>query len=66
VFTINPSIRRRLVDAVSSGLRPGSIVRSRVTVVVPDRPVPPGGRTSLTITRIELLGEDGRPIRTIE
>jgi hypothetical protein len=65
-FVISPAMRQRLIEALGTGLRPGTIVPAKVTAVVPDNPAPPGGRTVVTVTKIEFVDEDGKPIRTIE
>ena len=66
MFTINPGMRQRLVESAGQGFRPGMLVPTRVTAVVPDRPTLVGGRTLITLTKIEFIGEEGRVMRTIE
>ncbi len=65
MFTINPGMRQRLMEAVGQGLRPGMIVPTRITAVVPARP-DVNGRTTITVTKIEITDEEGRVARTIE
>lgn len=65
-FNLTPDMRQRLIQGLDNSLRPGTMVRSRVTVVVPDRPVPAGGRAPLTLTKIEFLDAEGRPVKTFE
>lgn len=65
-FTINPGMRQRLVETAGQGLRPGMMVPTRITAVVPSQPPPPGGRTVVSISKIEITDDEGRVLRTIE
>jgi S1-C subfamily serine protease len=65
-FMMSTSMRQRLLEAIGTGMRPGTIVPVRVTAVVPTRVAPGAPRTPLTLTKVEFLDEDGNPSRTIE
>ncbi|HEX4606787.1 MAG TPA: serine protease, partial [Urbifossiella sp.] len=65
-FTISGSMRQRLIEMLGPGLRPDATVRARIAAVVPPRVAPPGGKTVVTVNKIEFLDEEGNPVKTIE
>lgn len=66
MFNLSPELLQRVVQELAAQMPPGMIVRTRVTVSVPARPAPPGQMVPLAVRKIELLGPNDRPERTIE
>jgi hypothetical protein len=65
-FKISKTLRERLIDKLGDNIRANMTLRVRVTGVIPDRPAPAGAKTMVTLTKIELMGRDGRVTNTVE
>jgi hypothetical protein len=65
-FTISNSMKKKMVEVLGGESLLNMAFRVRLTGVVPETAAPPGGRTVITLTKIEILSKKGESVLTIE
>lgn len=65
-FTITEAQKVRMVEKLGENLRVNMVIRVRVTGVVPEKPAAANARTVVTVSKIEVMGRDGKVISTVE